>query len=158
MFSLTTNRTLCYSDFRLMKTFSILILAIFSLFIFAKNVEAKVLPQAKGAQKAISKSTGSINISPRLRADRRALNVYFSNLQNAKSVSYMLTYNTSTQQEGAMGALNLTGSSSQTQELLFGTCSKNVCRYHTGIKDARLEVSYSLKSGKKYLKKFKIKV
>mgnify|MGYP003394959906 CR=1 FL=1 len=44
------------------------------------------------------------------------------------------------------------------QEILFGTCSKNVCRYHTGVTNAKLEVSYTLKSGQKYLKKFKIKL
>jgi hypothetical protein len=70
----------------------------------------------------------------------------------------MLTYNTQAQNEAAMGGLNLNGSSSQSVELLFGTCSKNVCRYHSGIKDARLEVSYTNLSGKKYLKKYRIKV
>ena len=57
-----------------------------------------------------------------------------------------------------MGGLNLTGSSNQTSELLFGTCSKNVCTYHRGIKNSRLEVSYTTQSGKKYLKKYKIRV
>lgn len=138
------------------------LLLFFPLFIFTKNTEAKVLPQAqKSVQKSSavksSKVTG-IGVSPRLRGDRRALVVNFSNLQNASGVSYMLTYKTSIQDEGAMGALNLKGSSNQTSELLFGTCSKQVCRYHTGIKDARLDISYTLKSGKKYLKKYKIKV
>lgn len=123
-----------------------------------KTVEAKVLPQAK---KSVQKSTSAVKVSgigvyPRLRVDRRALIVNFTNLQNAGAVSYFLTYKTNIQDEGAMGALTLGSSSSATQELLFGTCSKNVCRYHTNIKDARLEVSYTLKSGKKYLKKYKI--
>ncbi len=124
----------------------------------AKNAEAKVLPQAK---KSVQKSTTAVKVSgigvyPRLRADRRALIVNFSNLQNAKAVSYFLTYKTNAQDEGAMGGLTLGGSSNSTNELLFGTCSKNVCRYHANIKDARLEVSYTLKSGKKYLRKYKI--
>lgn len=145
-----------------MNKFSILIIVIFSLFIFTKNAEAKVLPQATKAgpkQTAIKRPTGSgISVSPRLRADRRALVVNFSNLQNASSVSYLLTYKTSTQEEGAMGGLSLTGSPTATQELLFGTCSKNVCRYHTNISNARLEVSYTSKSGNKYIKRFKIRV
>lgn len=140
-----------------MKLFSILLLI--ALFIFAKNAEAKVLPQAqKAVQKSGSVKSSGIGVSPVLRSDRRALNVYFSNLQNATSVSYFLTYNTSVQQEGAGGALTLGSSSTQTAELLFGTCSKGVCRYHTGIKNAKLEVSYTLKSGKKYIKRFKIKI
>lgn len=127
---------------------------------FIKTAEAKVLPQAK---KSVQKSTtvakvSGIGIYPRLRADRRALIVNFTNLQNASAVSYFLTYKTSTQDEGVMGALTLGSSSNATIELLFGTCSKNVCRYHTNIKDMRLEISYTLKSGKKYLKKYRIRV
>lgn len=137
---------------------------LYSFLSFPRIAEAKLLPQAKATvQKSASaaknvKATAGIGIFPKLRADRRALIVNFSNLQNAKAVSYFLTYKTNIQEEGAMGGLNLNGNSSQTSELLFGTCSKNVCRYHSGIKNARFEVSYTLKSGKKYLKKYKIKV
>lgn len=143
-----------------MKKFAVLIVVI-AVFGFTRIAEAKVLPQAgKGAVKQTSiKSVGTtIGVYPKLRSDRRALIVNFSNLQNATSVSYSLIYRTATQQEGAGGALNLKGQASDKIELLFGTCSGNVCKYHTGIKDARLEVSYTTKSGKKYLKKFKIKV
>lgn len=143
-----------------MKRLSFLIFIIFSLFLFADNTQAKVLPQSKniGKKSVAVKNTTSINVSPKLRGDKKALIVYFSNLQNAKSVSYMLVYKSNGQEEGAMGGINLTGLSNQSQELLFGTCSKNVCRYHTNIKNARLEVSYTSQNGKKYLKKYKIKI
>lgn len=144
-----------------MKKFSILMAVVFSLFLFAKNVDAKVLPQAVKSPKTTAAKNvvgAGINVSPKLRSDRRALIIYFSNLKNAKSVSYALTYSTNTQQEGAMGSINLTGSSTTSQELLFGTCSKNVCRYHTGINNMRLEVSYTTQAGKKYLKRYKIRV
>lgn len=143
-----------------MKNLSILAFILLSFFIFAKSADAKVLPQAaKASSKTVTKTVGaSINISPRLRADRRALIVYFSALQNATSVSYMLIYDTSIQQEGAGGSLNLKNGSSQNAELLFGTCSKGVCTYHRGIKNAKLEVTYTLKSGKKYIKRYRIKV
>lgn len=134
---------------------------VFSFFLFAENADAKVLPQAVKSPKTTAAKNvvgAGINVSPRLRSDRRALIVYFSNLQNAKAVSYALTYNTSIQPEGAVGSLNLKGSNTASQELLFGTCSKNVCRYHTGVNNARLEVSYTTVAGKKYLKKYKIKV
>ena len=144
-----------------MKIFSLLLIASFSLLLFIKNADAKILPQAqKSTPKAVTKSSAGtgIVISPKLRRDRRALIVYFSNLQNASSLSYLLTYKTSTQNEGVQGGIKLTGSSTASQELLFGTCSRNVCRYHTGIKDAKLEISYTSKSGKKYIKRYKIKV
>lgn len=138
-------------------------LPLFAFFLFATTTQAKLLPQAKSivvkpGTSTVNTGGASIGVFPKLRADRRALIVNFTNLQNAKSVSYFLTYQTYVQEEGAMGGLNLNSSSNQTSELLFGTCSKNVCTYHTGIKNARLEVSYTLKNGKKYLKKFKIKV
>lgn len=138
----------------------VILSGLLSLFFFTKPAEAKVLPQAKGIQKSAAKNVVGTGISvyPQLRSDRRALTLNFTNLQNAISVSYLLTYKTSTQDEGAMGSLPLGGSSSSTNELLFGTCSKNVCRYHTGIKDAKLEISYTSKAGKKYLRRYKIKV
>lgn len=143
-----------------MRKISILFLVIFFAFFLVDYAQAKVLPQAAKSvsKQTVSRSPAGISVSPKIRSDRRALVVTFGNLQNARSVSYLLVYNTSAQQEGAGGALALTGSATATQELLFGTCSKNVCRYHTGIKDARLEVTYTTKAGKKYLKKYKIKV
>lgn len=140
-----------------------LILIVFSVFLSAGIADAKILPQAgkSAAIKPSVKSMGStIGVYPKLRSDRKALIVNFTNLQNAKSVSYSLVYSQGPlgQQEGAGGALNLTGQTTDKAELLFGTCSSGVCKYHTGIKDARLEVSYTSVNGKKYLKKFKIRV
>lgn len=140
-----------------MKILSILCLTLL-FFVFTKSVEAKLLPQAGKTTGVVSKNLGSgINVSPKLRADRRALLIYFSNLQNANSVNYSLTYDTSTQPEGAIGSLSL-DTSIASQELLFGTCSKNVCRYHQGVNNVKLEVSYTNKSGKKYLRKYRIRV
>jgi hypothetical protein len=140
----------------------LLSIALLTLFIFSTgSVQAKVLPQAgKSAGKPVVRANGTtIGVYPRLRADRRAVIVNFTNLQNAKSVAYSLIYSHgSGQQEGAGGGLNLTGQTTDKAELLFGTCSAGVCRYHTNIKDARLEVSYTSITGKKYLKKFKIKI
>lgn len=142
----------------LKKMLKLVILFITLILVLPKSVEAKVLPQSAKQGTKVVRTGSTISVSAKMRPDRRALNVFFSNLQNAKSVSYMLTYRTSEQEEAAMGALNLAGQSSDKAELLFGTCSKNVCRYHTGVKNARLEVSYTLNSGKKYLKKFRVRV
>lgn len=150
------------------KIFLTIVIAYF-FFFSVSTVEAKTLPQAAKAKKvSVSKTSSgtSIGVSPRLRADKKAVIVYFSNLKNAKSVAYQLTYKqvsssggkTSSQDEGAMGGINIAGKSNTSQEILFGTCSKNVCRYHAGVNDVRLEVSYTSVNGKKYLKKYKIKV
>lgn len=138
----------------------VLIFTIFTALIFINVAEAKVLPQAgKAGLKPVSKTAGTtIGVFPSLRKDKKAVIIALTNLQNTTSVSYVLTYDTSDQQEAAMGSLNLTGQKTEKVELLFGTCSKNVCRYHTGIKNAKLEVSYTSKNGKKYLKRFRVKV
>lgn len=144
-----------------MKKLSVLLFLTLFLLVFTSSVEAKTLPQAsKSAKTTVSKTSNgtSIGVSVRLRVDRRAVVLYFSNLKSAKSVAYMLTYKTSTQDEGAMGGININGKSNTSQEILFGTCSKGVCRYHVGVSDVKLEVSYTSANGKKYLKKYKIKI
>ncbi|MEK7533931.1 MAG: hypothetical protein AAB600_01200 [Patescibacteria group bacterium] len=133
---------------------------LFSFYTEAVNA-AKVLPQSKVSKKAITpqkSSTKGISVSPKLRSDRKALSIYFGNLQNAQSVSYMLIYQTNGQEEGAGGSVNPAQGNTATRELLFGTCSKNVCRYHTNITNMRFEITAKLKSGKTLLKRYKIRI
>lgn len=137
----------------------VLILFVFNAYSQEANA-AKILPQSKLSKKAVSKKfvgTGVI-VTPKLRSDRKALLVYFGNLQNAKSVSYMLIYKTSGQQEGAGGSINTSEGNTASRELLFGTCSKNVCRYHTNLSSVSFEVRAQLKSGKNLLRRYKIRV
>ncbi len=132
----------------------------FFLFIFSPIVEAKVLPRFSQANtNPVRKSAGakSISVYPRLRSDRKALLVTFSNLQMASDVSYTLIYQTDGKDEGVSGSVDV-GSGNVTRELLFGTCSSGVCRYHSNIKNMRLEVSTTLTSGKRSVKRFRIKV
>ena len=104
------------------------------------------------------KSVATFSVSPKLRKDRKALVVYFNNLQTTKSVSYMLIYRTNGQEEGAGGSVNPSQGSSASRELLFGTCSKNVCRYHPNLSNMSFEVKAQLKSGKNLIKRYKIKI
>lgn len=115
---------------------------------------ARKLPQARGKSKAV---TSSLGISPRLRKDRNALLVVFSNTQNATAISYTLLYRTNGQDEGAVGSVD-PNRGSATRELLFGTCSKNVCRYHSNITNMKFEVVAKLKSGKTQTRRYRIRV
>lgn len=96
-------------------------------------------------------------VSAKLRADRKALIVNFSNLQTAASISYELTYLSEGISQGVAGNITSSSETSTQRELLFGTCSKNVCRYHTGITQMKLVVISSLKSGVKIKKTFRIR-
>lgn len=118
----------------------------------------KTLPQASTSRTTPLKThSASIGVTPKIRSDRHALIIYFSNLQNAESISYMLIYKTNAQDEGAGGSVK-PSEGSASRELLFGTCSKNVCRYHTNISNMTFETTAQLKSGKKLTKRYKIKI
>jgi hypothetical protein len=98
----------------------------------------------------------SVAISPKLRSDRLALIVNFSNLTSASSLTYNLSYNSNGIAQGVGGTIKPT-SASVSRELLFGTCSSGVCRYHTNITDMRFVVTTSLKSGGKLIKSYRVK-
>lgn len=127
--------------------------------VFAK----KVLPRAKsgGTTKSSGSATtaGRVGMSVRFRGDRRAIIVNFSNLTSARSVSYTLSYSTRGTTQGAGGSIDpSTTGASASRELIFGTCSHGVCRYDTGITNAKLVVTYTLANGKRYSKSFRLKV
>lgn len=144
----------------------VVLLILFSMFFsFAGNASAKrLLPQVKppnipGTSVATSSKTKGVNVSVKFRGDRRAIIVTFSNLSIASSVNYTLSYSTRRTTQGASGTINPSASPDPTsRELIFGTCSHGVCRYDTGITNARLVVTTTLKSGKKVVKSFKLKV
>lgn len=130
--------------------------------VFAKRTLPQVAPPkaaTTGASKAVpSVQTKGVGVSVKLRSDRRAVVATFTNLGVAKSVSYQLTYRTGRVNEGAGGSLSSLSQDPAVRELLFGTCSKGVCRYHTGITNAKFTVTTTLKNGAKIVKPFRLKV
>lgn len=139
-----------------LKSFFTLLL---SLLLFASSVEAKLLPRFSSPVRngGGGGGGGSVVVSPKLRRDRAALNVYFGNVSRARSISYILTYRGNDSDQGAMGSVNV-ASGNTTRELLFGTCSTSVCTYHQGISNMRLEVTIELVSGKKIIKRYRVKI
>jgi hypothetical protein len=94
-------------------------------------------------------------VSAKLRKDRQALIINFANLSQVKSLSYTLSYTAQGIPQGVVGTITPKTQTLQ-RTLLFGTCSKNVCRYHKNIQGMKLVVTAKLKSGKKYIKTFKV--
>ena len=99
-----------------------------------------------------------VGTSVRLRSDRKALLVYFSNVSKAKSVSYVLMYQTNGKEEGVGGSIDSAAGNSAQRVLDFGTCSAGVCRYHSNITQMTFEVTIDLPNGKKTLRRFRIRV
>jgi len=137
----------------------LLTLLFLSLFLLALPVEAKLLPRfSTPAQNSRGGSGGgSVVVSPKLRGDRRALNVYFGNPSKAKSISYILSYRGNDSDQGAMGSVDVS-SGNTSRELLFGTCSTSVCTYHQGISNMKFGVTIELASGKKIIKRYRVKI
>ena len=119
-------------------------------FVFGSFVEAKLLPRFTKTSKLV--------ISPKLRRDRLALIITLSNLQKVNNVTYTLMYQTNGKDEGVSGTIDFSAGTSVTRELLFGTCSAGVCRYHQNISNMKLEVVSKLPNGKQTLKRYRIKI
>lgn len=114
---------------------------------------------ASTGKRVVSQNLG-VASSVKFRADRKAIVLTLSDLDKASQVSYTLTYTGSGVPQGVSGSIKPSGESSVSRELVFGTCSAGVCRYHTGIYNARLVITTYLKSGsyKKVHKAYRIKV
>lgn len=148
-----------------MKTYRTFLISLAFLFLSATVVQSdawakKKLPTGGGAKTSATKASGGVRgvtTSVRFKPGKLGIVAAFSNLEIAKSVAYSLSYTQRGVREGAGGSLtDLTGT--QTRELLFATCSSGVCRYHSGIKNARFVVTTTLQNGKKVSKGFRLKI
>jgi hypothetical protein len=119
----------------------------------------RLLPQLKSTSATgTTTSSGVVNIRVKFRSDRKAIIGTFTNISVAKSIDYILTYKTNGVEQAAVGSVSPTSPNPQIRELLFGTCSSRVCRYDGNITDAKFVVTSVLKTGKKIVKTFKLRV
>ncbi len=118
----------------------------------------RILPRAQYATTATTQTSSQKNISTSVsfRSDRNAIVATFSNLENAQSVSYQFSYMTDGVKQGVSGTITDMTPDPATRELLFGTCSNNVCTYNTNITDAKLVITTTLKNGTKIIKPYKL--
>lgn len=146
----------------MVKKLTVLISSFFLLLTIASPVSAKrLLPHARKSSSTSSRavrSTRGVTAGVRFRGDRRGIVVTFSNLSIAKAINYQLSYSVRGTTQGAGGALSPGSPDPSTRELIFGTCSHGVCRYDSGITNARFTVTTTLKNGLKIVKRFRLKV
>ncbi len=138
----------------------VLLMTIGLVFVFSGVVEAKLLPRFSRTSKITGQRTilSGLIVSPKLRRDRLALILNLSNLQKVNNVTYTLMYQTNGKDEGVSGTIDSSAGTSVTRELLFGTCSAGVCRYHPNITNMKLEIVSELPNGKQTLKRYRIRV
>lgn len=141
------------------KVFLALILALLLLPTVASTAQAKrLLPRAKpaGTRTTVVSASGP-GVSVRFRGDRLAIDASFSNLSSTTAASYVFSYDTRGTTQGASGSINV-AENNTTREIIFGTCSHGVCRYDSGISNAKFVVTLKLANGKRIVKTFRLKV
>ncbi|MDH7476232.1 MAG: hypothetical protein QHH09_02035 [Microgenomates group bacterium] len=139
--------------------FLVIILLAGGLIFLNKTWAGRLLPRFSRSRTTTNRrAVAGISVSVKFNSARNGIILSFNNLSRASLVSYSLSYQTNGKDEGALGTISPAGENSTSRELLFGTCSAGVCRYHTNITNARLEITTTLLSGVKTLKKYRIKI
>jgi hypothetical protein len=135
----------------------VVFLLIFAFFSFPKTTLAlKVRTKRGGSGGGSYLLSNRVGYSVRFNSSRTGIVISFSGLTNATSVTYSLSYDANGIPQGAMGTITNPEVSVDTRELLFGTCSGGVCRYHTNITNAKLVITSKLKSGYTTRKTYRI--
>lgn len=140
------------------KIFFIFTMLFLFSFIMPDSAYARLLPRYQNTRKVSAGTPLGAYVSVRLRGDRLALLVSFGNLQKVTNATYTLMYQTNGVDQGVSGSLDSSAGNSVTRELLFGTCSSGVCRYHSGITNMTFEVNSALPNGKQVIRRFRIRV
>jgi len=120
----------------------------FPAFAARKRVR-KPKPQAVYVSRGVSSRV-------RFRSDRLGLLINFSSFDNLSSGRYELIYESNGVTQGAGGSILI--GDTNTKEILFGTCSGGVCRWHENITNARLSIVSTLNDGTTVLKPYRIRV
>lgn len=120
------------------------------------NVEAakKFVPKNKSVN--YTRSAG-IPAIVKYRPDHLGLNLSFGNFNGLDSVTYSFTYSTNGTPQGVGGTITANNSPASPRELLFGTCSRGVCRYQYNLSNARLVLAAKYTNGKTLSKSYRIK-
>ena len=125
----------------------IILSLILTLFFVTPPVHAAKPRVQKNPPTASKKVVSGVSYSQaKLSASSRSVIVSFFTLDRVNKISYMLSYTGSGQAQGVGGTIT-PSSTTDSRDLYFGTCSKGVCTPHYTIKNAKLTVTASLKSG-----------
>ena len=133
-------------------------------FYLNSKVQTSTEPSDAESQQVVEKlSPDSIGLTITPNASKKAIKFAIAKLAGIKSIEYQLTYEAdSTAQEQSEGGearvqRGITGESKITSHdsyespsLDLGSCSKNVCRYDTGVKSVDLTLKVIKDDGKTY--------
>ena len=142
------------------KKISYIFIFVFLLVFFTTpSVSAKkLLPFLKKTAKVTTSTSSGVTSSVKFRGDRLGIIVTFNSLQSAYKVDYFLSYQTKGITQGASGSITDTAIGSVTRDIIFGSCSKGVCRYDSGISNAKFVITIYLNNGRKIVRSYRLKV
>jgi hypothetical protein len=142
------------------KTLGIM-LVIFTLFLYSTPIYA-AKKRVKLANTSTTSSTytssAAIYSVAKLSRPTNSVVATFPSMNSVKSISYILSYKSNGMEQGAVGTVLPSGSSTESRDLYFGTCSKGVCTPHMGISNASLLIETTLPNGGIHRKKYIIKI
>lgn len=140
---------------------SLLALIVIGLFLFKNNRNngPKATPTPTPEEKTIEKlPADSLDVTLTPRADNRAITIVINGLKEKgyTQFEYELTYDaqstedpsqTISQGSGSTEPIKVTDESFK-REILFGTCSKNICKYDIGVKNIKFVIRLTDSEGK----------
>lgn len=118
----------------------------------------KLLPFLRKATGLITSTSSGVTSSVKFRGDRLGIIVTLGNLQAARKVDYFLSYQSKGITQGASGSITDTSVGSATRDIIFGSCSKGVCRFDSGISNAKFVITIYLNSGRKIVRSYRLRV
>jgi len=102
-------------------------------------------------------ATGISYSSAQISPNTHSIKLSLTNLANVKSVNYELSYSSWEVPQGAMGSILISGQTTDSRDLYFGTCSHGVCTPHYSLSStASLLVCTDMKNGTEWCKRYNI--
>lgn len=132
-------------------------------FFVAGKSKTKKEPVATQTQDVITSLTAeALGLSMEMSPDNKKVRIIIDNAKDIKIIEYQITYEAdATAQElseggedrvarGITGEAKVKSGSFESEWLDLGSCSKNVCKYDTGVTSLELTLKITKKDGKLY--------
>ena len=136
----------------------LLVLVVGGLFFLRGRQNAQPEDVDESQNQSIPKlSKEELGLKMELSPDNRTVKFSIAKASDIKYIDYEITYDADSTEDdsvkvpkGITGAEEVNGNTYSTKFLTLGTCSKNVCKYDTGIENLKLLAKITKKDGKIY--------
>jgi flagellar basal body-associated protein FliL len=118
--------------------------------------------QADQTDQVLTLSPEEIGLTVEPKSDKKAVKIKIEKAGDIKSIEYQVTYEADSTaeekaeggdprvQRGITGDADMSGASYESDWLDLGSCSRNVCRYDTGVEKVDVTLKVVKKNGKTY--------